>query len=238
MSEQAEGTSTRRQLLAGAAGAAAAIVATQAIKADEAQAADGDNLKLGNGLTNTSSTTTTLACDGTDINALLVTAAGAGIAIKATSSTGQAIRGEGGLGVRGVGLGSGAFGVFGEVTTPGSTGVMGGNGSTSGQGVWAWADSGADAIFAQNDSVGNAVRVSGKVALSRSGTATVRKGKTSVKVTGTAVDDTTRAIATLQQHRKGVGVAAAVPNATTDTITIYLTAPAPSATKVTWMLLD
>ena len=63
-------------------------------------------------------------------------------------------------------------------------------------------------------------------------------GKTSVKVTGTAVDDTTRAIATLQQHRKGVGVAAAVPNATTDTITIYLTAPAPSATKVTWMLLD
>lgn len=72
---------------------------------------------------------------------------------------------------------------------------------------------------------GTALRVDGKLSLSRSGVATVAKGQSSVKVSPTAVSPGSIVIATLQAFVKGVAIAGAVTG--TNEFTTYLNEIAP-----------
>ncbi len=72
----------------------------------------------------------------------------------------------------------------------------------------------------------------------RSGILSIGANKYFAKIPGIALTAGTFVIATLLQYRSGVWVAAAVPNAGADSITIYLNKKVTSAVKVGWIALE
>jgi len=128
-----------------------------------------------------------------------------------------------------------ANGVFGGSSV--GTGVNGQ--SDSGQGVIGTSASGTG-VYASS-SFGVALGVEGRVLLNQSGTATVKSGKASVKV---ILDETqfvvtaSFVLATLQQHRAGVWVAAVVKDIPGHSLTIYLNKSVAADTRVGWVILN
>jgi hypothetical protein len=89
-----------------------------------------------------------------------------------------------------------------------------------------------------------ALDVSGPVNFDRlslpktSGAVTLKRAAASVSVANVPVGAASLAIATLQRHRKGLYVVAAVPNASRKRITIHFNKRAPKGTKVAWMVVN
>ena len=77
----------------------------------------------------------------------------------------------------------------------------------------------------------------GHVAFSGSGILTIAAGKSSAKISGIPLVEDCFVLATLQQYRAGVYVAASVPSVTGQSITIYLNAKVTTAIKVAWIVL-
>jgi hypothetical protein len=78
-----------------------------------------------------------------------------------------------------------------------------------------------------------------RLALPRtSGLVTLKRAAASVSVAKVPVGAASLAIATLQRHRKGLYVVAAVPNASRNRITIHFNKRAPKGTKVAWMVVN
>jgi hypothetical protein len=84
----------------------------------------------------------------------------------------------------------------------------------------------------------NALGVAGKATFSRSGVLTIPKNAQYAKVPDVALTSDSFIIATLNQYRSGVWIAAAIPNVASDSITIYLNKKATLATKVAWFVLE
>jgi hypothetical protein len=154
---------------------------------------------------------------------------------------------DGGIGVVGAGGGIDGDGVHGIAASSNNVGVVGigvggtgvqGSSSGSGFGVAGGAEPGGVGVFAVNAGNGTALQVSGKAAFSRSGHLTVGAG--SSKVTKTSIDLTAASLvfATLQQHRDGVSVSAAVPDVAGSSFTIHLTKAVTASTKVAWFVLN
>ncbi len=95
------------------------------------------------------------------------------------------------------------------------------------------------AIYATSDDA-LALKVLGTVELSRSGVITVPARTQSVSFSAGyhGVLATTKAFATLQSYRSNVWVTAAVPNAATQKITIWLNRTVSVPMSVAWTLLD
>jgi len=117
--------------------------------------------------------------------------------------------------------GSGTVGVMGD----GDVGVVG------------RADLGGYGVHALNfNSTGIALRVDGKVSLSRSKKTTIGSGKSSLKVTMAGVTSQSLVFAVLSSNRSGRYVRAVVP--TTGSFTIYLNAALTSASFVSYIVVN
>jgi hypothetical protein len=131
----------------------------------------------------------------------------------------------GGYGLRGVTAGTDAIGVLGESTSKGVgiRGVAGENGI---------------GVSAENTGDGDALKVIGKVAFSRSGGLQIPAGSKSVTVSGVGPISTSSLIfATLQKLKDGRHVEAAVPNGPADSFTIHLNEVVNQNTKVAWFII-
>jgi hypothetical protein len=71
-----------------------------------------------------------------------------------------------------------------------------------------------------------------------SGVVTLKRAAASISVANVPLGAASLAIATLQRHRKGLYVVAAVPNASRSRITIHFNKRAPKGTKVAWMVVN
>lgn len=216
--ERRAGPASRRGVLAAAVGAAAGVVAAGAA-ARPALAADGDTLVLG--ATNEATNTTWLETKETSIHAVSDTD-GASLVGESRSTDGYGLQGSGPyIGVNAVG---GEIGVYAV--------------SDYGTGVRALTYDGTAVEASTAVPQGYALRVQGAVAFSRSGRATVREGTDRVTVATADVRPGTSILATLQEHRAGVSVAAAVPDAATNTVLLVLTKRVTRDTLVAWLAVD
>jgi hypothetical protein len=130
-------------------------------------------------------------------------------------------------------------------TTSGTgAGVKGTTGNAAGTGVIGQGTKGATGVEGESDTgtgvlakstSGDALKVVGKVAFSRSGLATVAAGKKSVPVTLAGVTTSSLIIATLQTAAGAIAVANAIP--ASGSFTINLTAAPTSAVKVAWFVI-
>lgn len=118
----------------------------------------------------------------------------------------------------------------------GSGGVLSHGGS--GTGLSGSATTGT-AVAASAEPGGVALRVNGRVAFSRSGMVVVKAGHRTATVRQIGLRPSSRVLATLQQHRAGITVAAAVPTpGPPGRIVIYLNRAVGSDTRVAWFVLD
>jgi hypothetical protein len=211
------GSTTRRGLLTGAVGAAAGVVSGG--MAQPAQAADGDVLVLG--VTNEATNTTRLESKETALYAVSNTD-GASLVGESKSSDGYGVQGTSPyIGVLSVGDTTGVYTV-----------------SDYGTAVRALTYNGTAVEASTAVAQGYALRVQGAVGFSRSGRATIRAGTDRVTVSTPDLRPGTTVLATLQQYRSGVSVAAAVPDAAHDTLLLVLTKRVPADTAVAWLALD
>jgi hypothetical protein len=218
INERTSGSATRRGVLAAAAGAAAAVVASGATPRP-AIAADGDTLLLG--VTNEATNTTRLETKETSLYAVSSTD-GASLVGESQSSDGYGLQGTSPyIGVNAVG---GAIGVYAV--------------SDYGTGVRALTYDGTAVEASTAVPQGYALRAQGAVTFSRSGRATVRAGSDRVTVNTADVRPGTSILATLQQHRPGISMAAAVPDPAANTVLLVLTKRVASDTTVAWLALD
>ena len=158
--------------------------------------------------------------------------------------------GVGGVGVQGQGTGTGVFGIGGGTGVSGSaendTGIgVGGIAPRLGTGVNGTANlAGAVGVVAENTAGGTAfqangtARFSGSTVFGRSGILTVRAGSSEATKRGVALTAASLVLATLQQHRAGVHVLAAVPNVTSSSFTVFLSTAVPANTKVAWFVVN
>jgi hypothetical protein len=259
MSTEATPLRSRRALLATAAGAAGAL-AVSAIAPLAVSAADPDDVVKG--ADNPTTTTTSITDSGADSTAFAAhaTGGGTGYGIEATSTAAGGLVGwsieppdtswflpefTAYTGVFGsaptnpdpdisstaiwgdspdIGVfGSGGNGVIGY----GGVGVEGDANSLAGSiGVWAWAPTTAQ----------TALRVTGKVSLSRSGRKSIAKSKSSVSVSLTGVTSSSKVFAVLSSSESGRYVRAVV--ASSGKFTIWLNAKLTSSATVNWFVLD
>jgi hypothetical protein len=211
-------STTRRGLLTGAVGAAAGVVVSGGV-AQPAQAADGDVLVLG--VTNEATNTTRLESKETALYAVSSTD-GASLVGQSLSSDGYGVQGTSPyIGVVSVGDKTGVYAV-----------------SDYGTAVRALTYDGTAVEASTAVPQGYALRVQGAAAFSRSGQATIRTGTDRVSVSVLDLRPGTTVLATLQQYRSGVSVAAAVPDAAHDTLLLVLTKRVPADTVVAWLALD
>jgi hypothetical protein len=259
--ESLEGTPrSRRAVLAAAAGAAGAIAAT-AIRPAMVGAADPNDVVMG--VDNATTATTSVTDSGADSTAFAghATGTGSGYGVEATSVGGAglfawgvnapewdppfepsftsntgvfgyAAAGDGdttfGSGVWGdspdTGVyGSGTYGVEGY----GGVGVAGySNGLSGGIGVYAWSP----------NNTATALRVDGKVHLSRSGRKSVASGHSSVAISLSGVTSTSKVFAVFATSESGRYVRAVVP--TTGKFTVYFNTTLTSSATVAWFVLD
>jgi hypothetical protein len=212
------GSTTRRGVLAAAVGAAAAVVASGAMT-QPALAADGDALILG--VTNEATNTTRLETKETSLYAVSSTDDASLVGVS-RSSDGYGLRGSSPyIGVNAVG---GEIGVY--------------TVSDYGTGMRALTYNGTAVEASTAVPQGYALRVEGAVAFSRSGRATVRAGTDRVTVSAADVRPGTSILASLQQYRPGISVAAAVPDSAANTVLLVLTKRVNSDTVVAWLALD
>jgi hypothetical protein len=249
---------SRRALLAAAAGAAGALAASAAMPLAAAAADPNDVVK---GANNDTTTPTTITSSGTDTTALAGKATGAGVnyGTVGTSTTGAGLLGWSisppdpswfereytaytgvfgyspslpgdfyATGIWGdspdIGIyGTGTYGVVGH----GYVGVEGDANSHAGSiGVRAWAGT--------TDQV--ALRVQGKISLSRSGRQSMVSGAKSRTVTLVGVTTTSKVFAVLATGEPGRWVRSVIPG--DGKFTIYLNTSLTSSAVVSWFVLD
>jgi len=162
------------------------------------------------------------------------------------SSTGggDGVYGQGANGLDGVGTENGVqatggtFGVFASGT---DYGVFG---SAPNHGVYGRAtdNAGAGLEGEAASASGFGLRVTGKVELSRSGTATIAGTSTtplsSVVVSGVALSAKSIVFTTVQKNITGTWVRAAVPNVAGSSVTIYLNKAVTKSVPVAWMVIE
>jgi hypothetical protein len=218
INEGAARPASRRAVMAAAMGATAGVVVAAA-DAQPALAADGDALVLG--VTNEATNTTHLQTKETSLYAVSDTD-GASLVGESRSSDGYGVQGTSPyIGVLAVGGANGVYTV-----------------SDYGTAVRALTYDGTAVHASTAVPQGYALQVQGAVSFSRSGRVTVPAGSDRVTVPLADVRPGTSFLATLQQLRPGVSVAAAVPNPTSDTLTVVLTKKVTSDTSVAWLALD
>lgn len=185
---------------------------------------------------------------GSAVEATIDNTANSSPAVSGTTngSGGIGVLGSGLIGVQGSGTATGVFG-SGETGVAGSGakyGVSGNSANAAGAGVLGQATNGAIGVEGASDTgegvlakstSGDALKVVGKVAFSRSGLATVAATKKSVTVNLAGVTTSSMVIATLQTAAGAIGVANAVP--ATGKFTINLMAAPTGAVKVAWFII-
>jgi hypothetical protein len=226
---------SRRALLAAAAGAAVVTVVSAIDRPAIVRAGTDGDVVLG--AKNTSTTTTEIENGEDLVDVLVARSTGGGSALVGESEQGTGVLGTGTHGVEGssqagqgvLGVSESGTGVLGHITLSGA-GVQGHSFSAGGVGVLATAEA------------GTALQVAGKAKFSRSGRATVPKGKSYVDITVTG-GLTSRSVvhATLQTYRRGVAVAAVRKNyPSAGKARIYLTQVASTTanTYVGWFVAE
>jgi len=199
-------------------GLAAAATATAALKPGTAQAADGDNLKLG--IENQADTVTTLRSERNGGLAVYSTVDDGAVAGINTAADGYGLRGTGSyIGVDAIG---GQIGLLAD-----SEGIAVQAETLAGTAVKAMA--GAPTAWALD--------VSGPVKFTTAGRARVAAKQIKVVVSGLALKPTSMVLATLQGHVAGLRVDGVVINAAAGTATIWLSKAAPSAVDVGWFVI-
>jgi len=206
----------RRALLSAAAGAFGALVAQAVIPRSAVDAANGDPLVLGSA-TNTAVTTTRLS-NTSDSPVLEVVTDDSGF-VNGTAISGVTTSGDG-TGVAGI-------------TTSGR-GVAGYAGSAVGIAVQGHSPLGIGVYAKSENAV--ALKVDGKVSLSRSGRTWIRAGHSTLTVNVPGTTASSRVFAVLASNRPSRYVRAVVPS--TNGFTVYLNASAISDSVVTWFILD
>jgi hypothetical protein len=194
---------------------------------------DGD-VVLGAGNAASAPTSISNAANNSDV--LVGTSQNAGTGVRGSTSAGTGVRGEADTGDGVSGASESGNGVIGE---SGSGRAVAGD-SYSGSGVYGSSSTGSG-VKAESAS-GTALDVVGKAMFSRSGRATVLKGKSYVDITVTG-GLTTRSMvhATLQSYRSGVAVAAVRINyPSAGKARIYLTkvASTTASTYVAWFVAE
>lgn len=211
---------SRRALLAAAAGGAAALTARAVASPAVALGADGGPLTLG--AANTATSPTSLSAAPTTGATLSVLDGDPSGAATSTAYTGVYAYSEASptdTPAAGLWGDSGDYGVYGS----GSTGVYG-DGGTSGTGLYGVSETGFG------------LDVSGRVRLStRSGRFTVAAGKTSAARSVAGMAAANIVIAVLQTSESGVWVRAAVPAA--GKFTVYFNKALTSSAVIGWLVL-
>jgi hypothetical protein len=172
------------------------------------------------------------------------------------SPVGQGVRGEAttGIGVYGqtAAGGTGVVGFTGSTppVPPPDTGIYGrsdtggagGRGLTgfcaTGIGLLGQSDTGEGVVAYCNKTTGNALRVSGKIALSRSGKLTIAAGHSSLTKTGIALTSASFILATLQTNVAGLVIQAVVTNPAGSAFTIYLNKAPSVSVAVAWLAVN
>lgn len=245
----------RRALLAaGAAGVAA--VAAQAVAAPgKVLAANGDPVTVGGTFSGTATTTiASTASDGLQgasgvghgVFGSSTAANRSGVFGYNTNADGQGVRGENSGSLNRGWLGGHSNAVFGEGHMDGDAAIRGSHVVANNPGVLGvntanntWGSLGgftAVGAYAPNNLL--ALGVAGKATFSRSGVLTIPKNAQYAKVPDVSLTSSSFIIATLNQYRSGVWIAAAIPNVASDSVTIYLNKKATLATKVAWFVLE
>jgi hypothetical protein len=250
---------SRRALLAAAAGAAGALAASAAMPLAAAAADPNDVVK---GVNNATTATTTITDSGAGSTAFVgrATGTGAGYGLEGTSAGGGGVVGwsvsppdpawfvpaytaytgvfgsspthpDPEIAATGVWGDSPDIGVYGSggngVVGYGGVGVEGDANTLAGSvGVWAWAPTTSQV----------ALKVTGKVSLSRSGRHAMSSGTSSKAVSLTGVTTTSKVFAVLSTSESGRWVRAVVPAA--GKFTIYLNTTLTSSAVVSWFVLD
>jgi hypothetical protein len=250
---------SRRELLAGATGAAGLIAAPTVLGAKPAYAGtDGDVIlvqdnQLTSGATGVQSTNITglhgrsTASNGTGVFGEDLAIGGIGVhgtgyshGVKGDGgSTGVfgksdsiGVYGEGAVGVSGAGLTS--TGVYGQTNANNASGVYGQNIGT-GNGVRGLAPAGTG-VLAESDN-GTALQVNGKAGFSRSGIATVQASSKNVTVNNVALTSSSFILATVQDETN-VAVKAVVRNLASNSFKIVLTKATTVNTPVGWFVVN
>jgi len=268
--EAVEPTSSRsrRELLAGAAGALAVVAAETLTRAAPAQAADNDPVQMGTSNSETHRTTINkvaqdgygvLQCDSTGSDPGLLASSPAGIAVYGLSGSGTGVYGQSGStlgsspdqsGVHGVSDAPGYSGVYGEFFGGGVGAAVHGNNLTGkGQGVIGFGATGVEGLATSGgtgvvalpafDGTGLALDVRGPATFFLSGVASIAAGAKAKTVTEVSLRPGSLVLATVQNNA-GVSVAYVVPNVSQSKITINLNKVVPSGktAKVAWFVVN
>jgi hypothetical protein len=207
---------SRRELLAGAAGAAGVIAAQTVVGAKPAYATDPNDVVLGVDNQSTSGTTGVSSSDITGLHGRTTASNATGVFGEALSDDGTGVHGVGSLfGVRG----DGPFGIDGESTIAGGVGVVGSASGVGGRGVHgAGSERGVNGtsdnigVYGQGGLVGLygasaapggtgvGLRVYGRSVFRTAGVATVPSGAKKVTVNLAGVTSTDMVLATVQQN--------------------------------------
>jgi len=206
-----------------------------------ALAANGDTVKVGEEHTGTKYTLIENTTPGTQEAGFVGKASGVGVLGESVNGTGVIGRSTAHAGVQGFSIddagvnGFGVFGVWAHGSSFGVTGV-----SFAGQGVHGEAETGVGGYFTAT--TGTALQVAGKATFSRSGRATVLKGKPYADVdlrTKGGLSGTPLCFANLMSYRTGVYVAAVRPNyPSTGKLRIYLNKAVTSSTDVAYFVAN
>ena len=259
---------SRRELLAGAAGALGVVAVETIARTAPAQAADNDFVQLGT--SNSESHRTWIDKIGQDGYAVLqgnstgsdpglLGNSPAGNGVSGYSASGTGVYGQSGStvgsapdqsGVHGVSDANGYSGVYGEFLGTGVGAAVHGNNLTGkGQGVvglgatgvYGLATSGGTGVVASMafDETGLALDAIGPTQFSLSGLASIAAGAKSKVVAGVSLRSTSLVLATVQNNA-GVSVAYVVPNVSLSKITINLDKIVPSGktAKVAWFVVN
>jgi hypothetical protein len=227
---------SRRALLGAGLGAVAAFVAN-GLARPSAALADGESMQVGGIYTN-AHTATALRNSANSNDVFRATSTGGGTAIRGETAFGDAA-------IEGHQSGSGTV-VSGRLA---GAGVAVFGQSNKSRAIQALGTDAADGIFTQSEHGtallteglapdATALRVDGRARFSRSGIATVGSGKSKVAVTIDPINSSTFALATLQQFRAGVYVAATELSVTNKALTVRLNTNVESATKVAYLVLE
>jgi hypothetical protein len=158
-----------------------------------------------------------------------------GTGLVGSSSTGTGVSGQSSSGVGVLGSSGSNDAIQGNTSANGKTGVAGNDTSaTGGTGVFGTSAHGV-AVRAASSS-GTALFVAGKTHFSRSGSAKVGAGKSSVKVNVPGLTANNLVLATLQKSVRGVYIEGAVPAA--GHFTVKLSKTTGTAIKVAWMVIN
>lgn len=238
MDEDKTDRASRRGFLAGAAGAVGVLAARAVVGAPPARAANGDPVILGK--TDMEETVGMVITNLGSVNGGYV------LWVKSTAEGSNALVGEGGVGVLGMGD---IHGIIGQTSNPFGHGVLGGN-EGNGSGV-AGVSTGAQGVGVAGrcdtgigvqafTMSGTALDVRGRAKFSRSGKATVLPGRTSVSVNviGAPLDSETLILATAQSPGSLFVQSAVRTGANSFTINLNSAVPPRGKVSVAWFVVN